>query len=387
MTAAEYRAQSQRLDGELLATIGRWHRDGGSIGPAAFDDFALRLLQHQLEFNRPYARYCRHLGMTSDSLPDSWEGIPAVPAAAFKEVALATFDPSRAALSFQTSGTTTGNSGRHYFETAALYDAALLAAFDRFVLPDGARLQYFNLVPNPADRPGSSLGYMMARVARERGAATTGWYVRGDDLDDARLERDLRSASADGRPVCIAATAFALAAAIEALERRDVRLQLPFGSRVMETGGFKGRARAIERDELYARTGERFGLSESAIVAEYGMTELTSQYYDDVLVRSRAASAPYEARRKLAPPWLKTRVAGPDGRTLPAGTVGTLVHVDLANRSSCLAIATEDLGAWFDATPQRSAGLVLIGRERGAELRGCSLDAETLLARSGWASA
>ena len=36
-------------------------------------------------------------------------------------------------------------------ETRALYDAALLAGFDRFMLSDGARLRYFNLVPNPAN--------------------------------------------------------------------------------------------------------------------------------------------------------------------------------------------------------------------------------------------
>jgi len=52
------------------------------------------------------------------------------------------------------------------------------------------------------------------------------------------------------------------------------------------------------------------------------------------------------------------------------------VHVDLANRSSCVAIATEDLGARFDD------GLVVIGREAGAALRGCSLDAEELRPRS-----
>ncbi len=50
------------------------------------------------------------------------------------------------------------------------------------------------------------------------------------------------------------------------------------------------------------------------------------------------------------------------------------MHVDLANRSSCVAIQTEDLGVQFDE------GLVLIGREQGASLRGCSLDAEELRA-------
>lgn len=377
MTGAQYAIASRKLDDELLRRITRWHDDGLPFETGAFDDLARRLLSYQLRYNRPYADYCKRFGVTVDSLPDSWESIPAVPAAAFKEAALTTFDPARAVLAFATSGTTAGSSGRHYFESAEMYDAALLAGFDRFVLPDAAKLQYFNLVPNPAGRPTSSLGYMMARVARERGVAPTGWYVDGDRLDDAGFERDLSDAVAAGRPVCIAATAFALLAAVEALERRRLRMLLPRGSRVMETGGFKGRTHAIARDELYRRAGDRFGLSDDAIVAEYGMTELTSQYYDDGLLCPKNAS--HAVRRKVAPPWLRTRVAGPDGRTLAAGTVGALVHVDLANRASCIAIATEDLGVWFDATPERAAGLVLIGRDHGAELRGCSLDAETLL--------
>ena len=50
------------------------------------------------------------------------------------------------------------------------------------------------------------------------------------------------------------------------------------------------------------------------------------------------------------------------------------MHVDLANRSSCVAIATEYLGIEVDG------GIVLIGREQDAALRGCSLDAEELSA-------
>jgi len=44
-----------------------------------------------------------------------------------------------------------------------------------------------------------------------------------------------------------------------------------------------------------------------AIVAEYGMTELSSQYYDRV-----PADAVLAQRRKVAPPWLRARVVGPD---------------------------------------------------------------------------
>jgi hypothetical protein len=372
-----YDVESRAFDVEILRVIGAWSRGSDAFGEAEFDDLALRLFDYQMRYDRPYARYCASLGFSPSAPPNSWQCIPAAPAAAFKEAALATFDPSNAALAFATSGTTGGRTGRHFFETRTLYDAALLAAFDRFMLPDGVRLRYFNLVPNPSERPESSLGYMMQHVSLARGDGKTGWYVRGEELAFDALLDGIRAAIADRQAVCIAATAFALVHVLDHLERHTLRITLPPGSRVMETGGFKGRARSVERKDLYRSLCDCFGLHPSDIVAEYGMTELTSQYYDDVLIR--ANSVPEAVRTKVAPPWLRTRVVGPDGKTLPYGTVGALVHVDLANRSSCIAVATEDLGLQLDpsASPG-SAGIVLIGREPDAALRGCSLDAESL---------
>jgi len=356
-----YEHESQAFDAELLEIIEAWHRRGELLDDAAFNDLALRLFTYQLRYNASYARYFERLGVAA---PATWEDIPAVPAAAFKEAALTTFEPRDAALTFETSGTTSGVGGLHYMETPALYDAALLAGFDRFMLSDGARLRYFNLVPNPAERKNSSLGYMMARVAGRRGDGRTGWYLRGDELLFEAFVRDLASTTDERQPVCIASTAFALVNLLDAMNERGMRFILPPGSRIMETGGFKGRTRVVDREALYAGVAERFGVDASAIVAEYGMTELTSQYYD---------VAP-PARHKAGPPWLRTRVVGPDRKTLPRGTAGVLLHVDLANRSSCIAIQTEDLGM------QAADGLVLLGRQLDAEPRGCSLEAEDLSA-------
>jgi hypothetical protein len=352
--------ESAALDAEILGVIEAWHRRGETFDDAAFNGLALRLFAYQLRYNEPYARYCARLGGTT---PQSWEQIPAVPAAAFKEAVLTTFDPRAAAVVFETSGTTRGEPGRHYMQTCALYDAALLAGFDRFALAGAPRLRHLNLVPNPAERPRSSLGYMMAQVARLRGDECTGWYLRRDELLADAFVSDLGAAVEAGQPVCIAATAFALADVLDAMNARGVRFALPSGSRVMETGGFKGRRRIVERSELYARIAAAFALEAEAIVSEYGMTELTSQYY-------AAASRPY-----AGPPWLRTRVVGPERTTLPRGTLGALLHVDLANRSSCLAIQTEDLGM------ETGDGLVLAGRDREAALRGCSLEAEALQRR------
>ncbi len=363
---ATYETEARELDAEILAAINAWTTEGRSLDDAAFNALALRIFAHQLRYNERYAQYCAQLGVTLDAMPASWEGIPGVPAAAFKEAVLTTFDPARAALAFETSGTTSGAPGRHYMEAAALYDAALLSGFDQFMLPDGARLRYFNLVPNPLDRPQSSLGYMMARVSAERGTNDTGWYLRGDSLDVDALVRDLRGAIAVSQPVCIATTAFGLVHMLDVMEGAGVALELPRASRIMETGGFKGRTRVITRDDLYARSSALLGIPADKIVAEYGMTELTSQYYD-----VNAAT-----RAKSGPPWLRARVVGPDRRTLPNGKTGSLLHVDLASRASCVAVQTDDLGVREDE------GFVLLGRDRESEPRGCSLDAEDLRERA-----
>jgi Acyl-protein synthetase, LuxE len=369
-----YSNEASELDAKIHTRIERWHKFGEEIPEDAFNELALRIFAHQLRYNQPYAKYCAAQGVTLERLPESWEAIPAVPSAAFKEAALATFPPTQAELTFATSGTTGSTSGYHYMENARLYDAALLAAFDRFMLPDHCRLRYLNLVPNPAQHPHSSLGYMMARVSEARGDGATAWYLDGDHINIDGLIGDLEAAVEHDRPVCIATTAFALVHILDALHERHRYFALPTGSRVMETGGFKGRSRVVNRDDLYARTAERFGMINCAIVAEYGMTELTSQYYDDVMLLGHDHTHE-PTRYKLSPPWLRPRVVDVEGKTVPNGVVGALVHVDLADRSSCVAIQTEDLGVQFDE------GLVLIGRESGAALRGCSLAAEELVVR------
>lgn len=360
----EYRAQADALDARIRAAIAAYALDDAVFGALACDVFA-----HQFRWNPAYAAYARALGIDERTLPRSTAAIPAVPAAAFKDAALCTVAPERAALWFETSGTTTARSGRHYLETPALYEAALLAGFDHALLADGARLRYAMLVPDPRERPHSSLGYMLDVVARERGDGRAGWYLGTSGIDAGRLRADLARARADGAAVCIATTAFALVALLDAFAGKLEELRLPAGSRVMETGGFKGRSRVVARDELYGRAAGAFGIAEADIVAEYGMTELSSQYYD-------SADSRRAARRVKAPvPWLRPIVVDPAGNPLPPGIVGAIRHVDCANRSSAVAIETEDLGALT------AGGLVLLGREEGAAARGCSLDAEDLIRR------
>ena len=360
----DYRAQADALDARILAAIADF-----ALDDRAFDALACDVFAHQFRWNEAYAAYARSLGFDAGRLPRTAAEIPAVPGAAFKDAVLSTVTPERAALWFETSGTTQNRGGRHYLESPALYEASLLAGFDRALLADGAALRYAMLVPDPRERPHSSLGYMMATVARERGNGPAGWYLRETGIDVARLRADVARAQAEGVAVCIATTAFALVALLDELDAAGRTLPLPPASRIMETGGFKGRTRVIGRAELYARAAAAFGIDEAAIVAEYGMTELTSQYYDS------PASRWSPKRVKVPVPWLRPIVVDVNGAPVANGIVGAIRHVDCANRSSAVAIETEDLGV---LTPD---GLLLLGREEGAALRGCSLDAEDLIRR------
>jgi hypothetical protein len=362
-------AAARALDDAFLSIVADWSAGGLGCDEARFEAHALALFAYQIERNAPYRNFAASLGFGAHRMPESRREIPAVPSSAFKDATLSTFDVLQAECTFETSGTTAATAGKHYVERARLYDASLLAGFDRFMLGDGARLRYLNLVPNPRTRPHSSLGYMMGHVGVLRGDGKAGYFIDGDEIDVAGFCAALERAIREAQPVCVAGTAFAFVTLTDALRREGRAYVAPAGSRIMETGGFKGRARVLERNELYAALTETLGIAPASIVAEYGMTELLSQYYDAPSSRSSAV------RVKVAPPWLRPLVVDTKGREVPDGETGFLRHIDLANRSSVVAIETEDRGY------RAGEGIVLLGREADAPLRGCSLDAEELVLR------
>ena len=138
----------------------------------------------------------------------------------------------------------------------------------------------------------------------------------------------------------------------------------------MDTGGYKGRSRSVDAADLRALYSERLGVDPRHCVNEYGMTELSSQFYDNVLRTGRDAAP----RIKAGPPWLRTVVVDPETlRAQPAGQTGLLCHYDLANLSSAVGVQTEDVGY------ETEGGFVLLGRAPGAVPRGCSIAMDMML--------
>ncbi|MCY4398815.1 MAG: hypothetical protein OXE96_05640 [Gemmatimonadetes bacterium] len=378
MTAPSDRAMWTLLDG-LASTLREWSRQSRD-----FNRLALEIHEIQRAANPVLRRYW---DANTARDPSSWEEIPPVPVAAFRDVPIVSGVPE---VTFRTSGTTGGGGrrGEHHVASLDLYHASARGNYRRHLLGGLETVSVVSLIPCPEDAPDSSLSVMAGFICREPEVSSATWAFNPEHGVDAGAVREaVGDAFRVGDPVLLLTTAFALVHLLDELagqgadnrhgngERAstDGRLPLPEGSRVMETGGFKGRVAAVDRGALYGRVERVLGVPESHIASEYGMTELLSQAYD----RVAAAESPCESAARVLrfPPWVRTRALDPATLApLPPGDSGLLAYFDLANAGSVCHVLTEDFGCTTD-----DGGLHLLGRAPGASLRGCSLVAESFL--------
>ena len=187
----------------------------------------------------------------------------------------------------------------------------------------------------------------------------------GWELDlDASLNV-IRAAVQRNRPLIVLGTAFSLVHLLDSLATQELQFELPPGSRVMETGGYKGRSRTLSKGQLHSLISNRLGVPAAHIVSEYGMSELSSQAYDHRVGTTGQASG---TRAFHFPPWVRVQIVSPEtGLSVGAGETGLLRVFDLANVYSVMAIQTEDLATACDD------GFELQGRAPRSEPRGCSL--------------
>jgi hypothetical protein len=332
--------------------------------PADFNGLALAVFEHQFESIDPYRRVCERRARTPASVKD-WREIPPVPALAFKSFDLACGPAERV---FLTTGTTrgAGERGRHCVPDLRLYRAASLDGLQRFVFPDKDRMRLLSLVAPVADRPESSLAQMIAWAVEVFGDDASGQFAAAGVLDLEAFAMALRECERSGEPACILTTTAALIRFFDRCRDQGWAFRLSHGSRLMDTGGGKGAPRHLSRRGILHAIWQTLAIPGYFCVNEYGMAELSSQFYDNV-IRDREAGR-FAHRAMLGPEWTRTRVLDPATMDeLPTGKVGLLCHVDLANVGTAMCVLTEDIGRRVEG------GFELIGRARDAEARGCSL--------------
>ncbi len=332
-------------------------------GTGDFESVALELFAYQFARNKPYQAFCRAQGLSPVRI-QTWQEIPAVPVSAFKSSELATFPVAQAAAVFRSSGTTSSSRSQHYLRTLRYYESSLESFFSSQVLPDQARLPMLVLAPAPAEAPHSSLSWMLEVVKRKFGTPGSGTFIERGVLLETQLFRKLCESESTGVPVALLGTTISFLKFFDYLSKTGKIFRLPPGSRLMDTGGMKTEKRQVTRPEFVQQVTVSLGIPEEACINEYGMCELSSQFY------GRGGTSSLQG-----PPWTRTIVVDSvTGGLAKEGETGLLRHFDLANVDSVMAVQTEDLGT--SVRRSTSDAFHLLGRAPNAEVRGCSLSAE-----------
>lgn len=315
---------------ELSCVIDRFMTAADEDVAGSFEEVAFQIFEFQRRWNPAYARFCE--GKTIDD----WKSIPAVPTAAFKDRTnpLSCFPVEEAECYFETSGTTGEARGRHYFFECSIYRMSIGTGWVRAGLPYEQPRFWL-----PGLGEHSSLAFMLGLLCR----------------------REAGEWPATDEPSFLMGTALAF---LHLFENGCERL--PDGSWALETGGYKGSGREISKADLYAMFEEKLGVPQDRIVNEYGMTELSSQFY------ARGVDGLH-----VGPRWARAVVRNPEtGGEVEPGEAGYLTIYDLANLGSVMAVATQDIAI------RREAGMFeLIGRDPAAIPRGCSRAADEFLSR------
>jgi hypothetical protein len=348
--------------------------EAGRAMPEPFDALAADIARFQATNVPGYARLCEARGVSAPAMQRAADA-PAVPTEAFKMARVATFPEAEARVTFLTSGTTIGARGKHSMRRPSTYDAAAVA-FGRWALTRGEPAlgvpgPVLMLAPPPDELADSSLMHMMRAFARAFGPHEPGasdCFLRGGVLELVELDARVAEALVTGQSVLMLGTSLAFVHLLEAVG--DSGFRLPPGSRVMQTGGWKGRTVEVDAATLRGDIARALAIDPRAVVSEYGMTELSSQFYEATAVDASAVPGVY-----VEPPWARVVPVHPESlEPVPEGEEGVARIEDLMNVDSAFAVLAAD------RVRRVPGGFELLGRWPGASPRGCSIAVDELLA-------
>ena len=303
-------------------------------------------------------------GDGSFPMEGDWRQIPPLPQLAFKTHHVGPVFPDLEPQAiFCTSGTTSDVRGVHQIYDLEWYRTISTMGMREALYPPWTERhgQILALLSPVDENPASSLSQMAQFAMEEFPDGAHLWGVRDNEIRFQDCLEWFRRASQGTEPVLVMGTAFAWVHLLEAMKLHGETVALPSGSRIMETGGFKGRSREVASDELHEWMVEALGVPAGHIVNEYGMTELMSQLYSSV-------DSPVPGRL-YPPPWVRMVAVDPETRSaVSPGELGVLCFVDLANLFSTVALQTLDLGRVYE-----DGSITLQGRAGTVSPRGCSL--------------
>lgn len=364
---------AEELDREVLRLMEEGNFD--DLDDARFTRLALREFEYQFASCTPYRLFCQSQNKSPTNV-SHWTEIPPVPTQAFKEAVISTCSVEGAVQVFKTSGTSSQGTkpGVVYRDEggALLWRESGLRSYKQYVLPERDRILFYSLVPTVEQLPYASIAHHMEILIDRYGNPGSRSFFTSERFDMDALAIALREAEQQRSAVLINGATFTFVHFYDWCEKQQLRFNLPQGSRILHGSGYKGRSRELTKDEFLENTFEVLDIPEDHNVDVLGMTELGSQFYDNVL-RNQVRGIK-DIRYKAHLPWTRTRVVHPETlEMMPAGEVGILVHCDLSLRCNVIAVQTDDLGV------EVGKGFEILGRVSGAEARGCNLTLQDML--------
>jgi phenylacetate-coenzyme A ligase PaaK-like adenylate-forming protein len=330
-----------------------------------FEKHALALFQYQYEKNEIYRSFCNILKVTTKNINTLTE-IPFLPISLFKthQVKTGNFD---AETEFWSSGTTGGETSKHFVKDIKLYERSFLHAFEHFY-GNSHDYCFSALLPNYLEQKHSSLIYMMNHLISNSKFTESGFYLYNYE----ELFEKLTALTEKRVKTVLFGVSFALLDFAEFIfnrKGRKVSYQTACNDAqraqsaalfpdliVFETGGMKSRRPEMVKEELHQTLCNAFGVKH--IHSEYGMCELLSQAYSS------------GENLFATPPWMRLLLRDERDPLNCSATLnsGAINVIDFANLHSCAFIATDDLGK---RAP--SGRIEILGRLDAAQVRGCNL--------------
>jgi Acyl-protein synthetase, LuxE len=338
-----------------------------------FNELALRLFAYQFEKNKYYKKYCQKKEILPTKI-ESWEEIPAVPTAVFKEFPMTTFPPEKAVKIFKTTGTSNpSKKGIVYLneDGLRLLDMGYRESCKTYYFPDNKKLFCVFLMPTPESAPEMGITHGLWESVQE---VMDGYIylITPKGIDFTGVVSVLKQKEKEGVPVFLAGPSFGFVYLFDAGKKQNFSFQMAPGSRLGQGGGYKGRSREMTREEFKKYACSFFGLDPDYVLDTLGLTEISTAFHENSLYNHVKNIKDSSYKPNL--PWTRTTAVDPDTlERLPKGKIGLLRHYCLTNVCTVLAVQTDDLGY------ETENGFDITGRVKGAEARGCSIAMDDMI--------
>lgn len=320
------------------------HEMLGVQNESQFNELALMAFKFQFDHNTLYQSFCLQSKPNFEE-PNHYTKIPFLPIQFFKSHKVVTGTlPSK--LVFGSSGTTSETRSYHHVCEPEWYHSSILNSFEKsFGTTDS--FSFIGLLPGYLDRPDSSLIYMMNYLMQQSKQHVNSFHTEPDQKFWDQIVYNHQHQV----PTILLGVAFSL---LKLKKPDSVSME---HVTVIETGGMKGTAKEITREELHKCIIGNLGVPK--VCSEYGMTELLSQAYS-------INPGIFEPM-----PWMKLlirEINDPFEVVIANNKSGGINVIDLANIYSCCFIATDDVGKI-----NRPNNIELLGRLDYSDIRGCNL--------------